>query len=262
MDYPNRIIKKGEKDPIIMDAVQRQLNAKNCGPVPLTDVFDNITLSAVKLFQTRHTDISGTPLKADGLIGPITWAVLFSTDQLPVNQDASTPLLKTALVVASSQLGVIEVPPNSNRGPMVDQYLESVGLDPQGNHYSWCAAFLYWCFQQAANQLAISNPLVKTAGCLDQWNRATCRKITKQNALKNPSLIRPGFIFIIDHGNGSGHSGLVESSGGGLLNTIEGNTNPQLSSDGYGVFRLNRRKIVDITKGFLDYGSNALRLRN
>src|SRR4249920_2137029 len=103
MDYPNRIIKKGETDPVIMDAVQRQLNAKNCGPVPLTDVFDNITLSAVKLFQTRHTDISGTPLKADGLIGPITWAVLFSTDQVPVNQDASTPLLKTALAVASSQ---------------------------------------------------------------------------------------------------------------------------------------------------------------
>jgi hypothetical protein len=46
---------------------------------------------------------------------------------------------------------------------------------------------------------------------------------------------------------------MVESSQGGLLTTIEGNTNQQLSSNGYGVFRLNRRKIADITKGFLDY---------
>ena len=255
MDYPNRIIKRGESDANIMDAVQLQLNAKNCGPVPITGVFDSVTLSAVKLFQTRHTDISGTPLKADGQIGPITWAVLFDTD-VPASDEASTPLLNTTLQVAASQVGVVEVPPNSNRGPMVDQYLRSVGLDPEGNHFSWCAAFVYWCFQQAADQLGMDNPLIKTAGCLDHWNRATCNKITKQNALNDPSLIRPGFIFIIDHGNGSGHSGLVESSGGGLLNTIEGNTNPQLSPDGYGVFRLDRRKIVDITKGFLDYGSD------
>jgi CHAP domain/Putative peptidoglycan binding domain len=256
MDYPNRIIKKGETDITVMDAVQRQLNAKNCGPVPITDVFDDVTVSAVKLFQTRHTDVSGTPLKADGQIGPITWAVLFDTDNVPSGNDAPSPLLSTTLQVAASQLGVVEDPPNSNRGPMVDQYLQSVGLDPAGNHYSWCAAFVYWCFQQAANQLGIDNPLIKTAGCLDHWNRATCSKITKQSALQNPSLITPGCIFIIDHGNGSGHTGLVESSGGGLLNTIEGNTNPQLSSDGYGVFRLDRRKIVDITKGFLDYGAD------
>ncbi|HEY4967134.1 MAG TPA: CHAP domain-containing protein [Puia sp.] len=256
MDYPNRIIKKGETDAGVMDAVQNQLNAVNCGPVPITDIFDDVTVSAVKLFQTRHTDISGTPLKADGQIGPITWSILFNTNNVPANNDAPSPLLSTTLQVAASQLGVVEVPTNSNRGPMVDQYLESVGLNPEGNHYSWCAAFVYWCFQQAENQLGVSNPLVKTAGCLEHWNQATCRKITKQNALQDPSLIRPGAIFIIDHGNGSGHTGLVESSAGGLLNTIEGNTNPQLSSDGYGVFRLDRRKIVDITKGFLDYGSN------
>jgi hypothetical protein len=256
MNYPNRIIKKGETDADIMDAIQHQLNAVNCGPVPITDVFDDITGSAVKLFQTRHTDVSGTPLKADGQIGPVTWAVLFNIDLVPVNNEPLSPLLSKTLEIAASQLGVVEVPPYSNRGPMVDQYLRSVGLDPEGNHFSWCAAFVYWCFQQAANQLGIDNPLIKTASCLDHWNQATCRKITKLNALQDPSLIRPGCIFIIDHGNGSGHTGLVESSRGGLLNTIEGNTNPQLSSDGYGVFRLDRRKIVDITKGFLYYGSD------
>jgi hypothetical protein len=222
MNYPNRIIKKGEKDPNIVAAIQNQLNIKNCGPVPITKVFDDRTVSAVKLFQTRHTDMAGTPLKADGLVGPITWSVLFGPDTVPVNNSAPSPLLNKSLEIAASQIGVVEQPPNSNRGPEVDEYLRSVGLDPEGNHYSWCAAFVYWCFQQAAIQLGRNNPLVKTGVCLDHWNLAKCPKITRLSALKNPSLIRPGFIFI----------------------------------NGYGVFRLNRRKIADITKGFLDYSQD------
>ncbi|MEO8416130.1 MAG: CHAP domain-containing protein [Ginsengibacter sp.] len=254
MNYPNRVIKKGEADAAIVNAVQDQLNATGCGPVTVNGIFDDSTVSAVKLFQTRHADAAGTPLKADGQVGPISWSVLFGAVNLPVNNEAPSQLLVKTLEIAASQIGVIESPPNSNRGPQVDVYLKTVGLNPEGQHYSWCAAFVYWCFQQSVNELNLpKNPLVKTAGCLEHWRRATCAKITKQAALKDPSLVKPGFVFIIDHGHGAGHTGLVESSQGGLLTTIEGNTNQQLSSNGYGVFRLNRRKIVDITKGFLDY---------
>ena len=253
MNYPNHIIKKGEADAAIVTAIQNELNTKSCGPLTANGVFDDRTVSAIKLFQTRHTDVAGTPLKADGQVGPVTWAILFSVESVAADNNAPSPLLSKVLEVAASQIGVTEVPPNSNRGPKVDEYLRSVGLNPEGHNYSWCAAFVYWCFKQATNQAGISNPVVQTGGCLDHWNRATCPKITKQAALKDPSLIKPGFIFIIDHGDGSGHTGLVESSGGGLLTTIEGNTNPQLSANGYGVFRLTRRKITDITKGFLNY---------
>ena len=253
MDYPNRIIKNGETDTDIVTAIQNQLNTKSCGPLTVDGVFSDSVTSAVKLFQTRHTDVAGTPLKADGQVGPVTWAALFGSDNVPVDNTAPSPLLSKVLEVAASQINVVEVPPYSNRGPQVDEYLKSVGLDPENEHYSWCASFVYWCFEQACNDLSLTNPLVKTAGCLDHWNRATCPKITKQAALKDPSLVKPGFIFIIDHGDGSGHTGLVESSSGGVLTTIEGNTNEQLSSNGYGVFRLTRRKIADITRGFLDY---------
>lgn len=253
MNYPNRVIKKDEADKSIVTAIQDQLNVTGC-PVIVNGIFDDQTVSAVKLFQTRHADVAGTPLKADGKIGPITWAVLFGAVNMPVNHEAPSQLLMKTLAVAASQIGVIEIPPGSNRGPQVDVYLRTVGLNPVGQHYSWCAAFVYWCFQQSSNELNLpKNPLVKTAGCLEHWRRATCTKITKQAAIKDPSLLKPGVIFIIDHGNGAGHTGLVESSQGGLLTTIEGNTNQQLSSNGYGVFRLNRRKIGDITKGFLDY---------
>lgn len=253
MNYPNRIVKTGERDPQLINAIKTQLNLASCGPLDLDGVFDQRLTSAIKLFQTRHSDEAGTPLKADGQIGPVTWGVLFPENPVLVDNAAPSPLLAAALSVAASQIGVQETPGRANRGPQVDAYLRAAGLDPEGEHYSWCAAFVYWCFQQAAERLGRANPLVRTAGCLEHWNRATCAKVARQAALNNPSLIRPGFIFIIDHGQGSGHTGIVESSAGGLLTTIEGNTNPQLSSNGYGVFRLARRKITDISKGFLDY---------
>ncbi|MGC4042031.1 MAG: CHAP domain-containing protein [Flavobacterium sp.] len=255
MDYPKRIIKKGEKDKTIVKAVQKQLNLKNCGPVDPDGDFGDITDGAVRLFQSRHSDSTGTPLKADGQIGQITWAVLFGLTSVPSDNTVPSSLMSEVLKIADSQLYVRETGPN--RGPEVDEYLRSVGLNPVGNNYSWCAAFVYWCFKKASTNLGIANPVYKTAGCINHWDNAKCPKLSVAAALKDPSKIKPGFVFIIDHGHGHGHTGIVESVNGGYLTTIEGNTNPGLSSNGYGVFRLNRRKIKDITKGFLDYSQNS-----
>ena len=42
----------------------------------------------------------------------------------------------------------MEVPPGSNRGPKVDIYVSTTGLDPAGQ-FAWCACFVYWCFDKA-----------------------------------------------------------------------------------------------------------------
>lgn len=254
MDYPKKVIKKGEKDKALVKEVQKKLNEKNCGPVSVDGDFGNQTQSAVKLFQTRHTDSAGNALVADGEIGALTWAALF--DILPNTSSHETiqsPLLSNALMTAITQINVEEQPRGSNRGPQVDEYLRSVGLNPVGHKYAWCAAFVYWCFNQAAQKINIANPLVKTGGVLDHWNKAKCTKITRTAALNDPTLVKPGSIFIIDHGGGFGHTGIVESVNNGNLVTIEGNTNTGLSREGYGVFRLSSRKTPDITKGFLLY---------
>ena len=97
--------------------------------------------------------------------------------------------------------------------------------------------------------------MVKTAGCLDHWRRAPsqrAQRILKQQAVGNPVLVRAGMIFIIDHGGGLGHTGLVEKVAGGLLTTIEGNTDASRTREGGGVYRLTR-KIVEINKGFINY---------
>lgn len=253
MNYPKKLITKGETNKTIVRAVQNQLNAMGCGPVVVDGDFGNQTFQAVKLFQTRNTDQNGNPLLADGKIGAVTWAVLFGADSVVVTDTSTSALLTTVLQVAVSQIGVIEKPAFSNRGPQVDEYLRSVGLNPAADSYPWCAAFVYWCFNTAAAQLGRSNPLYKTAGVLDHWRHAKGTLLLKDDAVANPAKIKPGFIFIIDHGGGNGHTGLVESVNGGFITTIEGNTNNNGSRNGYGVLRLTNRKINTITKGFIDY---------
>jgi hypothetical protein len=61
-------------------------------------------------------------------------------------------------------------------------------------------------------------------------------------------------IFMLDLGGGKGHAGLVIEVRGDHVITIEGNTNPGGSSDGFGVFRRDARPIVTgVLLGYLDF---------
>ena len=94
---------------------------------------------------------------------------------------------------------------------------------------------------------------------LDHWARAgrlpNVTRIKAADAYADRSLIKPGLVFILDFGGGHGHTGIVERVlDGGRLVSAEGNTNTDGSSNGVGVFRLERRKLNDADlKGFVDY---------
>ena len=249
MNYPGRIIRRGEADGAVVRAIVARLDALGYRRDGADDAYDAALASVVKLFQSQHFDANRMPLKVDGTVGPMTWGALFGSALI----DRATGIAGAALAKAVTQIGVMEVPPGSNRGPEVDAYLASVGVPP-GNY--WCMAFVHWCFHQAANGGA--NPFPRTAGCIDAWNRVKKampdRILTKAQAIVDPALVRPGMVFILDHGGGLGHTGFVRHLSGGALATVEGNSNPNGSSNGIGVFGLNRRKIVDRElKGFLDF---------
>lgn len=144
---------------------------------------------------------------------------------------------KYTLDVAITQLGVQEIPKNSNAGPAVEKYLKSVGL---GKGYSWCMAFVYWATKEASIQLAIPNPLTKTGGVLAMFSKE------KDLVVTDP---QPGDIFIMDYGKGMGHAGIVEKVVGSTLHTIEGNTNDDGSREGYKVCR--RKRQTKTIKGYL-----------
>jgi hypothetical protein len=241
-------------------AIQKRLNQVGCGPVQEDSVFSAETFEAVELFQARSLDFRGNPLEVDGKVGSMTWAALFRSEVPRSAAPAANSLSEAVLAVAGGEVGVMEEPPGSNRGPKVDQFLAAVGLDSRQGSFAWCAAFVYWCFRDASKRLAVVNPAVRTAGALDVWNQAGpkgFRRITCAEATARTTLVQPGMIFVLSTGGGHGHVGFVESVSGVVLTTIEGNSNDAGSREGVGVFRRVGRRVATINQGFVDYSTRV-----
>lgn len=134
--------------------------------------------------------------------------------------------MATPLEIAKTQVGKTEKPLGSNWGHPVQDYLAAVGI---GFPASWCMAFVYWCHVQAG----ASKQLYRSGGVLKVWNNTPA----KYKVYKDP---QPGDIFIMDKGNGLGHTGFVEKTDGTFIYTIEGNTNDTGSREGIEVARLQR----------------------
>ena len=246
MPFPGRIIRAGETDTTIVKAIASRLKALGYPTASPAGTFDLAFKQMVKLFQAQHVDLQGMPLRSDGEIGPLSWGALFGAEPIVA---ASHGLAQEALRVAGTQVGVREDPVGSNKGPMVDKYLASTGTPPG---FFWCMAFVQWCFEQAAAKLGVANTFPHTAGCADAWQQASAFRMAKQTAVTNPTLVVPGAVFILDFGGGHGHTGFVEAAVGGTLQTVEGNSNSDGSSNGIGVFRLNSRSVMSQSlKGFI-----------
>lgn len=131
-----------------------------------------------------------------------------------------------AVQAAVSKLGVEEVGGN-NRGPDVEVFLSSVGLPPG---QPWCAAFVFWCFKQAASRLGRVSPCPKTGAGMRLWHLAdsVCR-------LQGPAR---GRVYVLSHGGGLSHVGIVEAvNEDGTVVEVSGNTNKEGSREGNCVWR-------------------------
>lgn len=247
--FPGATIRRGSGDMAAILAVQKALNAIGCGPIDEDGRFGDQTEDALRLFQMRFPDAQGQPLEVDGECGPRSWAALFGAEAPPAL--AKPALLGgSALGIAIGEIGALEEPPGSNKGPEVEKYLASVGLGPG---QPWCAAFVYWCAAQAG-----PNTLPKTGSVQTMWQRSVAAglpTLSPAEAMAEPCRIAPGMIFFISHGADKGHMGFVEGlTADGKLMTVEGNTNIGGSREGIGVFRLTRRTISSINLGFLSLG--------
>jgi hypothetical protein len=156
--------------------------------------------------------------------------------------------------VLAGNKDIKEAPKGSNTGAMVNQYLSSVGLKPG---LPWCAAFVYYIFDQVTKKLGVKNQLPKTGGVMNMWNSSDpALKISIKEAKANPSLIKPGQIFILTRpGKNLGHTGIIVDVDVNKREfvAIEGNTNDQQSGEGDRV-GLNRRSIDRLPLvGFIDY---------
>lgn len=157
-------------------------------------------------------------------------------------------LTDAALKVAQSQVGKMEDPLGSNWGADVQKWLASVGiLEPA----SYCMAGIYWCFDQVYKGLGLEeNPLTKTGSVIHAWFVAYPQHKSINIPDFNPAA---GDIFIMNFGNGHGHTGIVEVvNADKSLTTVEFNTDINGSPNGIGVFRRTRHFVPPIV-GFLRY---------
>lgn len=254
--YPGYLLKRGNSNKDTVRLLQERLQKLGCGPKIIDGDFGPETEAAVRLFQMRFPDQNGQPLKVDGQVGSITWASLFGLESVSQTLNTNRPLLKQVLKVALSQIGHMENPLGSNRGAEVDKYIRCVGLNPNDGSYAWCMCYVYWCFAQAAKQTGTENPCIKTAGVRDHWNKAKrngIRLVLPGEAVQDTNLVQPGQLFCLAYKGITGHIGFVEKVEGGILTTIEGNTNPGGSREGVGVFRRKGRTIASVNLGFIDY---------
>lgn len=131
-----------------------------------------------------------------------------------------------ALQIARTQLGKSEQPRGSNWGPDVQKYLASVGITSPA---AWCAAFVYWCYKEAARQLGVKNPLLCTGRVLTQYEM--------RKAVYQVSSPEAGDVFIMLNKDGTGHMGFVDAvhPKGDRIETVEGNSNDEGSREGFEV---------------------------
>lgn len=215
-------------------AIKQALNDVGYGPLNMDAGVGADTIAAIKKFQADKG------LDSDGIPGPKTFAALFPT-RPEAGIVIDSPILRIrAMQYMQSKNGVREAT-GKNDGPDVEIFLASVGL-PKG--YSWCMALVYWAYMMAAHDLGVPNPLKRTGGVMDQYNHMKALGLITHT----PSI---GDVFILDLGNGAGHTGVVVlPNADGSNNTVEGNTDDTGSANGDGIY-IDRVRYTDHILGFI-----------
>lgn len=255
--FRGQALHRGEFGSDDVKTLQARLNELGFGPLIPDGDFGEGTENAVFHFQARNSTPDGKPLSIDGEVGASTWSALFGPGAVfnTADFDRNAPTRDLVIDIAASQIGVVEQPRSSNRGPEVDVFIRTTGLNPADGSFPWCVCFLYWVFAQAAKVKGIENPLPKTAGVIALWNlaRGTEAQVIHKSEV-SAQTVKPGMMFLLDLGGGKGHAGLVIEVRGDHIITIEGNTNPGGSSDGFGVFRRDARPLTNgVLLGYLDF---------
>lgn len=170
--------------------------------------------------------------------------------------------------IALKEVGVREVPINSNRGPRVEEFQKYVGAWLVGG--AWCAAFVSWCFGQVYPG---ANPAGKqSSAIMGFWTRNKGRedfvRFSPADVKSGKYKIEPGDLFVlcsdpakvpqVQVGTVKAHTGHVGICTGEMLSatkfsTVEGNTNEAGSREGGGVY--HRSRTLDEAKlvGFVRY---------
>lgn len=157
------------------------------------------------------------------------------------------PTVNQILVLAQSQVGTTEYPPNSNSviyNAAFYGHEVKDGVPNKNSTYPWCCAFVWWVFSQFTPCL-----VKKTASCADlgQWFKDNGRWGA------TPHVGDVVFFKFNTNNRWTNHVGLVKEvlDGGLKIKTIEGNTSVGNDSNGGAVMERTR------TANIVGYGRPA-----
>ena len=134
-------------------------------------------------------------------------------------------LLKEAL----KYLGEKETPHLSNRSIRIDYWLTETGV---GVGLPWCAAYVTGVGRQA---LGHAWPVIFSASVQSMVDWAIKKEILKDDPQKGDL-----FVIYFPSLKRYAHVGIVQEVLDGKIKTIEGNTNPGGSRDGWGIYERTR----------------------
>lgn len=132
----------------------------------------------------------------------------------------------------------------ANRGPWVRLYMDG----NEGPAWLWCAGFVTYLLERAAEAHKQKSPLPHTFSCDTIGMAALQSKTLIRNV--NLATANPGDLFLIPKTTFDWvHVGIVVGSANGVLVTIEGNTNDDGSREGHEVCKRTRAPAkVDLVK--------------
>lgn len=161
------------------------------------------------------------------------------------------PLRVATLAYARDCLNVREE--GHNIGRMVETFQRAAGIRPGD---PWCAAFVNWCAEKAAELKGVTSPL--EAVPLEGYVQSYVDYGGEQNWIRGDDDT-PGVgdlvCFYYNELGRYGHIGFVEEIESSTIKTIEGNTGPDGGREGEGVHtRIRNRQIEGVV--YLDWTRN------
>lgn len=189
------------------------------------------TEKVVKFFQ------SANELQVDGIVGDKTFGKLTLPMYKAFSRIDGTDLRQLIIAYAKQQLASSPRELyNANLGPWVRAYMDG----NEGRPWAWCMGFVQTILDQAFTTVGgqFTSLMPKSYSCdvVGQHGKTTGRLITYPIVRTDPSMVRPGDVFLVLKSPGDWtHTGLIIEVDDGFFHTIEGNTNDEGSREGFEV---------------------------
>lgn len=191
--------------------------------------FGKVTRNSILRFQEKKN------LSTSGKVDKATFGALTAPMRRVLRNRVSNNADLSAAVAKMAQVHLAEHPielGGQNRGPWVRLYME--GSD--GPTYPWCAGFVTFLAQQAAEAIGLKVPIRGSSSCdsLASQAKNAERFVHERDVVTNE--LRPGFVFLVRRtATDWVHTGVVTKAGQDEFLTIEGNTNDTGSREGFEV---------------------------